>query len=212
MQRLQRPHIHKLNGFDDPTKCFFVSKILQGFKRKNPGSKDLRMPVSSALLKQLINSLPHVCKFSFEASMFASAFSLAFFAMLRVGEFATDKKCDSGMHVVRLRDVIQKRNSLNEDLHIKIRSSKTDQGSNSTTLVIYKQSDIAVCPVKLMNLYLNKRLSLSADICKTDMQLYIHFDGTLLTRYQFSSVLQKMFAILPPSAIFKILNGYDIFQ
>jgi hypothetical protein len=76
MQRLQRPHIHKLNGFDDPTKCFFVSKILEGFKRKNPGSKDLRMPVSSALLKQLINSLPHVCKFSFEASMFASAFSL----------------------------------------------------------------------------------------------------------------------------------------
>ena len=137
-------HIHKLNGFDDPTKSFFVSKILQGFKRKNPGSKDLRMPVSSALLKQLINSLPHVCKFSFEASMFASAFSLAFFAMLRVGEFATDKKCDSGMHVVRLRDVIQKRNSLNEDLHIKIRSSKTDQGSNSTTLVIYKQPDIVV--------------------------------------------------------------------
>ena len=97
---------------------------------------------------------------------------------------------------------MQKRNSLNEKLHIKIRSSKTDQGSNSTTLVIYKQSDIAVCPVKLMNLYLNKRLSLSADICKTDMQPYIHFDGTLLTRCQFSSVLQKMFAILPPSAIF----------
>ena len=79
MQRLQRPHIHKLNGFDDPTKCFFVSKILEGFKRKNPGSKDLRMPVSSALLKQLINSLLHVYKSSYEASMFASAFSLALF-------------------------------------------------------------------------------------------------------------------------------------
>jgi hypothetical protein len=64
---------------------------------------------------------------------------------------ATDKKCDSGMHVVRLRDVIQKRNSLNEELHIKIRSSKTDQGSNSTTLVIYKQPHIAVCPVKEVN-------------------------------------------------------------
>ena len=151
------------------------------------------MPVSSALLKQLINSLPHVCKSSYEPSMFASAFSLAFsFAMLRLGEFAADKKCDSGMHVVRLRDVIQKRNSLNEELHIKIRSSKTDQGSNSTTLVIYKQPHIAVCPVKLMNLYLNKRLSLLAGICKTDdTQLYIHFDGTLLTRSQFSSVLQK---------------------
>jgi len=129
-------HIHKLNGFDDPTKTFFVSKILAGYKRKNPGSKDLRMPVSSALLKQLINSLPHVCKSSYETSMFASAFSLAFFAMLHVGEFAADKKCDSGMHVVRPRDVIQKRNSLNEELHIKICSSKTDQGSNSTTLVI----------------------------------------------------------------------------
>jgi hypothetical protein len=58
-------HIHKLNGFGDPTKSFFVSKILEGFKRKNPGSKDLRMPISSALLKQLINSLPHVCKSSY---------------------------------------------------------------------------------------------------------------------------------------------------
>jgi hypothetical protein len=45
-------HIHKLNDFDDSTKSFFVSKIL-GFKRKNPKSKDLRMPVSSTLLKQL---------------------------------------------------------------------------------------------------------------------------------------------------------------
>jgi hypothetical protein len=41
-----------------------------------------------------------------------------FLTMLRVGEFAADKKCDSGMHVVRLRDVIQKRNSLNAELHI----------------------------------------------------------------------------------------------
>ena len=129
-------HIHKLNDFDDSTKSFFVSKILEGSKRKNPKSKDLRMPVSSTLLKQLINSLPHVFKSSYEASMFASAFSLAFFAMLRVGEFAADKKCNSSMHVVRFRDVIQKRNSLNEELHIKICSSKTDQGSNSTILVI----------------------------------------------------------------------------
>ena len=126
------------------------------------------------------------------SQQFASAFSLAFCAMLRVGEFAADKKCDSGMHVVRLKDVIQKKNSLNEELHIKIRSSKTEQGSNSATLVIHKQPDIAVCPVKLMNFYLNKKLSLSADTCKTDdSQLYVHFDSTLLTRYQFSSVQQK---------------------
>jgi hypothetical protein len=34
--------------------------------------------------------------------MFVSAFSLACFAMLRVGEFAADKKCDVGLdlHVV----------------------------------------------------------------------------------------------------------------
>jgi hypothetical protein len=38
--------------------------------------------------------------------------------MLQVGEFAADKKCDSGMHVVRLREVIQTRNNLNEELHI----------------------------------------------------------------------------------------------
>ena len=90
-------HIHKLNGFDDPTKSFFVSKILEGFKRKNPGSNDLRMPISFALLKQLINSPPRVCKSSYEASMFVSAFSLACFAMLRVGEFAADKKYDVGL-------------------------------------------------------------------------------------------------------------------
>jgi len=76
------------------------------------------------------------------------------------------------------------KNNGDEELYVTIRSSKTDQRSLSSNLIICKQGDEKVCPVRLLKKYL--QIQTSSTSC-----LYAHFDGTDLTRYQLSSVLQK---------------------
>jgi hypothetical protein len=88
--------MHKLNGQTDNTKSFLVTKILEGSKRKNSPKADLRLPVSMNLLKRLIQSLPFVCTSVYESTMFASAFSLCFFGLLRVGEITSQSKGRAG--------------------------------------------------------------------------------------------------------------------
>ena len=177
--------MHKLNGHTDNTKSFLVTKILEGSKRKNSPKADLRLPVSMNLLKRLIQSLPFVCTSVYESTMFASAFSLCFFGLLRVGEITSQSKGRAGKHVIHISDIKLVRKQDSVDLHLMIRSSKTDQHSHSTTLIICSQTDNSICPVHLLKGYLEVRQH------ALDSNLYLHFDGSDLTRYQFSIVLQR---------------------
>ena len=159
--------MHKLNGQTDNTKSFLVAKILEGSKRKNSPKADLRLPVSMNLLKQLIQSLPFVCTSVYESTMFASAFSLCFFGLLRVGEITRQSK---GKHVIHGSDIKLVRKQDSVDLHLMIRSSKTDQHSHSTTLIICSQTDEFICSVHLLKGYLEVRQH------ALDSNLYLHFD------------------------------------
>jgi hypothetical protein len=114
--------------------------------------------------------------------LFASAFSLAFFGLLRVGIFTAETKSTPGTHVIGFHDILIQNNAGVEELHLKIRSSKPDQARNSTTLIVRQQANPPICPVRLMKMYLQVRQKLD------ESQLYVHFDGSLLTQYQFSSV------------------------
>jgi hypothetical protein len=57
--------------------------------------------------------------------MSASAFSLAFFSFLRVGEFTADKKSECGSHIIQFEDFSFVNSRDSTDLHLNIRSSKT---------------------------------------------------------------------------------------
>lgn len=182
-------HMHKMYNLSDNTESFLVGKMLEGMKRKSAKRPDIRMPISLKLLKKLIASLTHTCHSEYEVNLFASAFSLAFFALLRVGEFTSDKKQESGYHAIRLSNIIIKQHGALEELHITLPSSKTNL--QPTTLIVCQQKDIEICPVRLMKKYLKIR-SPAQDA--SESQLFTHFCGTLLTRYQFNSVLQKCLA------------------
>ena len=118
--------------------------------------------------------------------MFASAFSLCFFGLLRVGEITSQNKGRAGKHVIHGSDIKVVCNQDSVDLHLMIiRSSKTDQHSHSTTLIICSQTDKSICPVHLLKGYLEVRQH------ALDSNFYLHFDGSYLTRYQFSFVLQR---------------------
>jgi hypothetical protein len=53
-----------------------------------------------------------------QSSMSASAFSLAFFGFLRVGEFTADKKSECGSHIIQFEDFsfVNSRDSTDLDL------------------------------------------------------------------------------------------------
>lgn len=186
---------HKIQDLTDSTKSFLVGKTLEGLKRSNPKKPDLRVPISIDLLRKLIRSLQHVCFSSYESVMFASAFSLSFFALLRVGEIAAESKTDLGAHVIQISDVSVVKFDHKEELRLCIRSSKTDQLHSSLTLIISEQIDKSLCPIHLLKQFLQIRYPSSGS------NLYIHFDGSSLTRYQFSSILQK-------SLSFSEINGH----
>lgn len=180
-------HSLKIKGTTDNTKSFIISKMLEGLRRKNPQRPDVRTPISRDILKRIVHSLPFVCSSFYEACLFSSAFSLAFFAMLRVSEITVLSKNDESGHALNFEDVNFNKMGNQGEMHIKIRSSKTDQRANSITLIIQKQSELNICPVYLLQSYLRVRFA----GVNGSHKLYVHFDGSALTRYQFCSVLQK---------------------
>ena len=65
---------HKLYGFPDPSKAFFIVKMLKGYGKVGL-RLDSRLPLTLPILHRLI-----------QATLFKAMCSLAFYAFLRVGE------------------------------------------------------------------------------------------------------------------------------
>ncbi|KAL5021808.1 hypothetical protein ScPMuIL_000963 [Solemya velum] len=49
---------HRMMGFEDPTQCFLIKKILKGVQNLSAGP-DMRLPITPSILDQLISGLEH---------------------------------------------------------------------------------------------------------------------------------------------------------
>ena len=83
-------------------------------------------------------------------------------------------------HAIKIENV----EVTNHNIKIYLASSKTDQLGRGTSIFVARQSDVGICPVKLLQEYLKIRPRISG-------QLYCHFDGSPMTRYQFSGILKQ---------------------
>ena len=72
-------------------------------------------------------------------------------------------------------------------MFIHLGSSKTDQLGKGTTIFLARSQGSSVCPVGHLENYLAMRPAMPG-------QLFIHFDGSPLSRFQFSRVLTKVIA------------------
>lgn len=178
---------HKIREIKDTTKSFVVQKLIEGFRRKHPSKADVRLPICRVLLKKLICSLQKICHSQYEAKMFSAAFSLAYFGMLRVSEISVQGKTANSDHALNFDDIEFRSENANLELFVKISSSKTDQKGKSTTLILNSIADSAICPIALLRAFLEIR----ANCTHNSNKLFIHFNGTPLTNYQFRSILQK---------------------
>lgn len=175
-------YVHKIRHITDTTKCFILTKMMEGLKREG-NSSDLRSPITISLLGRLVSVLSNVCSSDYEASMFSAAFTLAFFGLLRVGEFTANTYKDESDRPLQIKDI--RLLATPPRIQMTIRKSKTDQRGKTFTLVINSAKAQLICPVRAMQKYLLMRPTYLCD------QLFIHYDGTRLSRYQFSSLLKK---------------------
>ena len=77
----------RLYSLPDITQHFIVQCLLDGCRRRN-SCRDARLPITLDILRQIIPALGSVCASQFEVLLFRTAFLLAFFGFLHVGELA----------------------------------------------------------------------------------------------------------------------------
>jgi len=174
----------KLNDFEDNTNRFIVRKLIDGVKRSRSPQIDNRLPISKELLGRIIFVLPSICSSNYESALFKAAFSLAYHGLFRISELTVCPQNISN-HTVVVRNV----EICNDYLDVYSSSSKTDQFGKGTSIHIPAQADHKTCPLLLLKSFLQIRPNLEGP-------LFCHFDGTPLTRYQFSALLKRSLSTL----------------
>ena len=169
----------KIKNVADPTDTFVVKKLLVGLTRIDV-RKDIRMPITHEILLKILIALPDVCFSNFEAILFSSLFTVAFYGFLRVGEIVPDSIGRQG-HALFKENISYRPTSRSIELFIP--HSKTDQCSIGTTILI-PATDDSTCPVRSFLAYDSRRP-------KYPGLYFKHFNGLPVTRYQFSAVLKK---------------------
>ena len=80
-------YVHKLKGFNDPTKSFLIDKLLTALSRQQPS--DIRLPITRPILHHLIRSLTFSNSSAFQSLLFSAMFLVAFYGLFRIGELAS---------------------------------------------------------------------------------------------------------------------------
>lgn len=163
------------------SQSFVVKKMLEGMKRLK-GTKDVRLPITLELLTNIIDKLPSVCFSAYEALLFAAAFSLAFHGFLRIGEIVYTK-AGQVRQIICVQDVKLHSLKNQQSIRIHITHSKSDQTGQGLFIDII-ETGTKICPVRLLKCYLKERPNTSGP-------LFCHFNGKHVSRFQFSSVLNK---------------------
>jgi hypothetical protein len=174
----------KFNDLEDNTNRFIVRKLIDGVKRSRSPQIDNSLPISKDLLGRIIFMLPSICSSNYESALFKAAFSLAYHGLFRISELTVCPQQFSN-HTVFVHNV----EICNDYLDVYLSSSKTDQFDKSTNIHIPAQADPKTCPLHLLKSILQIRPNLEGP-------LLCHFDGTPLTRYQFSALLKRSLSIL----------------
>lgn len=129
-----------------------MQQVLKGYRR---GSlrKDVRSPITPAILSQICGVTSLVCYSNYEASLFTSVFSLAFFGVFRISEILSFSRASSlGILLA---------NILANILVIFRNFSKTDPLGVRAWVQLKRCPNSSICPVAAMQAYLEIRLSIS---------------------------------------------------
>jgi len=178
---------HKIRSLPDPSNNFLVKKMLAALRRERPAG-DQRLPISGVILKDLMKGLVISTSSQYECTMYQTAFIVAYFGFLRLGEIVADsnRRAEGGL---RGDDVSIQRTSGQGVVVVNLRHTKTSQYGRPQTVKLQAAPGSAVCPVRAVQRYAAVRpLSATSYFC--------HFDASPVTRYQFQAVLRRATAAI----------------
>lgn len=176
---------HKIHGLQDTTKCFIVTKTLEGLRRSAGVTKDIRIPISYELFCRITHSQPNVCRSAYESALFSAAFTITYYGLLRVSETIALQRSDiTIVHHSLCQIIIQK--------------SKTDQIGSSAKVDITPHHNSTLNPVATISQFLRLR-----DRVSRTGPLLAHLNTKPLTKYQFQAVLQKSLQFIGVSGHFR---------
>ena len=77
-------YCHKLSGFPDPTKAFFIVQMLKGYGKLG-SCLDSQLPITLPILHRILECSVTICSTPYDSCLFQAMCSLAFFACMHVG-------------------------------------------------------------------------------------------------------------------------------
>ena len=95
-------YVHKITGHRDPTNTQAIRKLIVSAQKKAP-SIDVRCPINSFILKNLVSDLSSFCQ-NYDKIMLEALFLTLFHGFFRVGELVARTKAQSHK-VVQLADL-----------------------------------------------------------------------------------------------------------
>lgn len=175
---------HKIHNWSNPVDTFVIRKCLIGISQRHPPVDPIRIPVTPALLISIFRVLRWVLSDPFDIIMYKAVFSLAFFAFLRVSEYAQSH------HSLQLSDV----SILHSAILLHFRSFKFS--SQQVAKIPLPAIDSELCPVNALRGYLSVRPG-------TVGQLFVSSSGEPLNYNQVCSTLRLIstFLNIPSNAL-----------
>ena len=146
---------HKLYGFPDPSKAFFIVQMLKGYGKVG-FRLDSRLPLTLPILHRLIQAAAVVTNSRENAALFMAMCSLAFYAFLRVGEMTavSSNKPDVPLQLDQLTQLVDSNKHV-VALKLTFRNYKHSYNRPTFSLTISRQAHF--CPVNIMLEYLSIR-------------------------------------------------------
>jgi hypothetical protein len=174
----------KINLQPNPADNFLIKKLLEGTRRGGT-SKDARLPITGGILRQLVATLPMSTSSAFEATMFETAFLLAFFGFLRLGEFTVYSKAQPPATGLLGGDVqIRQAGAEGTTVLITLRRSKNNHSGQPQIISIAGIPGDRLCPVQAVQRFQATRPT-------AGLAFFCHFDHSPLTRHEFQAVLKR---------------------
>ena len=177
--------LHLQHGLQDPTvHAPLLTLLLRGIKRQNRPNSLPRQPVTTDILQHLKPALRSLTRNSYQATLYWAAFTLAFYAFLRVGEYTSRARTRRSSTTLLASSVTLKASSI----IIRLTKSKTSQFQSPPPIHI-GATNTATCPVAAMQSFLSRRRASS------QLPLFVFRDGTYLTPNLVSSTLKASLRI-----------------
>ena len=148
-------YCHKLLGFPDPTKAFFIVQTLKGYGKL--GSRlDSRLPITLPILNRILESSVEICCTPYDSSLFRAMCSLAFFTKMWVGEFTWTTIRERGS-LIQLHQLTRLVGANQRAISLQLTSPDFKHNYNQRPFSVVINHCNNFCPVHIILDYLSPR-------------------------------------------------------